>query len=102
MNYLNKIQIVGRIGTANFYQKETGVALRLSVATMHQATTASSDMVDLTTWHNVTLFGEQAKALKDLAVKGRWVRVSGPLTKRKYQGKTYDQITPDAIEILPN
>ena len=102
MNYLNKIEITGRIGTANFYDKQTGTALRLSVATRHLVHTSGAEMFEVTTWHNVALFGDQAKALKDKAIKGQWIRVSGPLSKKKYQGKTYDQITPEAIEILPN
>jgi single-stranded DNA-binding protein len=102
MNYLNKIEIAGRVGVVNFYEKQTGSALRLSVATRHQVTTGQSEVIEITTWHNVALFGDQAKAMKDKVLKGQWVKVSGPLSKRKYQGKIYDQIQPDSIEILPN
>jgi single-stranded DNA-binding protein len=102
MNYLNKIEITGRIGTANFYEKDSGTVLRLSVATRHQVLTSESEIIDITTWHNIALFGDQAKALKDRAVKGQWVKVSGPLSKKKFQGKIYDQVSPDSIEILTN
>ena len=102
MKYQNKIEITGRIGTVNFYEKDTGVALRLSVATQHQATMADSESIDVTTWHNVTLFGDKAREFKDRAIKGQWVKVVGPLSKRKYQGKIYDQINPDMIKFLTN
>lgn len=102
MKYLNKIEIAGRIGTVNFYEKETGVALRLSIATRHEILNSASEPISITTWHTVALFGDQAKSLKDSAIKGKWVKVSGPLSKRKYNGKFFDQISPESIEIFAN
>lgn len=100
MNYVNKIELVGRIGTVNFYEKEGNTALRLSVATRHEAITSSLEVISLTTWHNIAVFGDKASELKNLLKKGLWIKVCGSITKRKWEGKIYDQVTPDHIEVV--
>lgn len=100
MKFINKIEITGIIGSSNFFQTEAGAALKLSVATRHDVLSSTGKTYEITTWHNVTIFGDDAVAFKDKAVKGVWVKVKGLLSKRKYQGKYYDQINPDKVEVL--
>ena len=102
MNYVNQINVTGEILKVSFYEKESVTALRLSVATKRQVKTADSALYTITTWHNVTLFDEQARELKDKALKNCWVKVTGQMSQKKFHGKIYNQILPDSIEILPN
>lgn len=42
-----------------------------------------------TIWFDCSLFGKRGETLKDLLPKGKEVTVSGDLSTREYEGKTY-------------
>lgn len=53
-----------------------------------------------TMWFDVTRWGKGAQGLAKVLVKGSRVAVSGELTTREHNGKTYLQVRADKVSIL--
>ncbi len=52
-----------------------------------------------TLWVDVTRWGDGAKGLANILVKGSRVTVSGELSTREHEGKTYLQIRADHVTL---
>jgi single-strand DNA-binding protein len=78
---LNQMTILGRVGRDAEYTQhgETGF-LKFSVATSKKFKGEEA-----TTWHNVTIIGKLADAIKNYVRKGQEIFVQGELNKREYE-----------------
>ena len=54
----------------------------------------------ITTWVRCSLFGERAQKLAQYLTKGTKVTVSGTLSTREYEGKTYLELRVDQLEFM--
>ncbi len=64
---------------------------------------ASSSKVkgaEVTTWVRCSLFGKRGEALAEYLTKGKSVCVSGGLTAREYEGKTYLELRVDDVKLM--
>lgn len=88
MSGVNKVIILGRLGQD---PKRYGTALKFSVATSEKwKDKESGELKEVTTWHNITVFGKLADLCESYLQKGREVFVEGKLQTEKYEkdGKT--------------
>lgn len=53
-----------------------------------------------TTWINCTVWGKQAETIMQYVKKGNRILVSGELTTREHEGKTYLEMNVSAFEFL--
>jgi single-strand DNA-binding protein len=53
-----------------------------------------------TLWFDCTLWGKRGEALCQYLTKGSKVAVSGDLSKREYEGKTYLTIRADQVSLM--
>ena len=54
-----------------------------------------------TNWWNCTLFGKQAEStLVDYLTKGAQVKIVGEVKFREYEGKTYNDVNVQSIELV--
>lgn len=55
---------------------------------------------EVTTWVRCSLFGKRGEALAEYLTKGKSVCVSGGLTTREYEGKTYIEMRVDDVKLM--
>lgn len=87
MRALNKVQIIGNVGTMEVKASNNGgnSFLTLSVATDEGYTDKSGNRVDATEWHRIVFFGKGGEMLSSMAKKGTKIFIEGKLQTRKYQ-----------------
>jgi single-strand DNA-binding protein len=86
---LNRVQLIGHLGTdAELGYTESGTPfINFPVATNHERPDPKrgwDDPKDVTTWHNLVMFGDQAEAVADYLTTGKRVYVEGRLDKSEY------------------
>ena len=90
---LNKITIIGHLG-ANpelTYTIQNIEMCRFSVATNEKfRDRATGELNEITTWHNVSVFGKMAKVCSEHLTKGSKVYVEGPLRSYLFTPKNTD------------
>lgn len=95
MEFVNKIQVVGKIiKDVNVFEGKMSV-LKFTVVTEEVIESPDKTFTE-TTFHNIVQFDVDRTDLK----AGDWVEISGSMKKRKYSGKYYDQITATEIKVL--
>jgi single-strand DNA-binding protein len=89
MASFNKIIIVGYLGRdAELRYTPQGTAVcNFSVATTERRKDRSGELQDVTTWFNVSLWGNRAETTSQYLNKGKLVFVEGRLTQREYQDR---------------
>lgn len=84
MMFLNKQQLIGRIGR----DPEVRVTKTdKTVASFSVATTAKYGDTEKTTWHQVNAWGKLAEFIQTYVKKGALVFVEGPTDHREYETK---------------
>lgn len=53
------------------------------------------------TWFDVSMFGQRGEKLAPFLLKGGFVAVSGPFSKREHDGRTYLQVRADTVTLGP-
>ncbi len=53
-----------------------------------------------TVWFDVSLWGKRGEAIAQYVTKGSKIAVSGELTTREYDGKTYLGVKADAVTLM--
>lgn len=98
--YLNKIQLIGRLGqdaevriTTNQYTITT-----FSVATDHSYKNKDGEWISETTWHRITYYFAPSDFLRENLKKGSKVYVEGRMRSREYTDK--DNIKKTAWEVI--
>jgi single-strand DNA-binding protein len=103
MNTLrNSVRLVGNLGMdpdVRSFDNNKKLA-RLSLATNESYKNDRGEKVTETQWHNLVLWGTQAKLAEDLLRKGDEVAIEGKLANRNYTDK--DGIKRYGCEIVVN
>ena len=90
MDGVNKAILVGNLGAdpeLRFTQNNSAV-LKFRIATSESwKDKDSGERKELTTWHNVVLWGPRAEGLSKILVKGSRIYVEGRIENRSYQDK---------------
>lgn len=103
MNTLrNSVRLVGNLGmdpeVKNFDKNKK--LTRLSLATHESYKNDKGEKITETQWHNLTLWGTQAKFAEDYLKKGDEIVVEGRIANRNYTDK--DGIKRYSCEIVVN
>ncbi len=103
MNSLrNSVRLVGNLGMdpeVKVFDTNKKM-VKLSVATNESYKNDKGEKITDTTWHNLIIWGNQAKLAEDLLKKGDEVAIEGKLTNRNYVDK--DGIKRYVSEIVVN
>lgn len=90
MSYLNKAQIIGRLGRdpeVRFMPSGEAVC-NFSVATTEKwKDKQSGEIKEETLWHRVSAWGRQAEIVGEYLRKGALIYIEGKMTQRKYTDK---------------
>ncbi|HWP42647.1 MAG TPA: single-stranded DNA-binding protein [Blastocatellia bacterium] len=102
MASFNKIIIVGYLGRdAELRYTPQGTAVcSFSVATTERRKDRTGEFQDVTTWFNVSLWGNRAEATSQYLTKGKLVYLEGRLTQREYQDR--DGNTRTSLDVNAN
>ncbi len=88
-NLKNSVRLVGNLGmdpeVKNFDNNRK--LARLSLATNETYKNDKGEKVTETQWHNIIIWGAQAKLAEDLLKKGDEVLIDGKLASRSYTDK---------------
>ncbi len=89
MSSFNKIIIVGHLGRDPElrYTPQGTAVCNFSVATSERRKDKTGEYQDVTTWFNVSLWGNRAEQVSPYLSKGKLVFIEGRLTTREYQDK---------------
>ncbi len=105
MEYLNKIELRGNIGTLRVQNVNGRSVANFSLATTRVFRNSSGEPVMDTTWHNVNVWeGKDVDDLKSLK-KGDKVYVCGRLNMRRFTGsdgteRTSYEVTAGVMRII--
>ncbi|MBQ5693405.1 MAG: single-stranded DNA-binding protein [Alistipes sp.] len=104
---INKVILVGRVGAdPEIRTGESGIkTARLRLATSESRLNNEQQRIELTEWHNITLFQKLADVADKYVRKGTMLYVEGSIHYRKWQGKDGVErfstvITTDVMRIL--
>lgn len=103
---INQVTIVGRLGKEPELEvKGDKQYLRISIATDDGYKGKDGNWVDVTEWHNVTIWNKSAEYVAKFAYKGAVVMVQGSMKTRKWQDQgghdRYDyHIEPRLVKVL--
>ncbi len=97
---VNKAIILGNLGgDPDVRQTQSGLSVAsLNVATTHGVKQNDGTWQDVTEWHRITVWGNQADLCKRFLSKGSKVYIEGRLQTRKWQDKTgNDRYTTEIV-----
>ena len=94
---MKTITIAGNIGK----DAETRRTQSGDMVTGWSVAVAGSSRDAPSTWFDVTLFGKRGEALAQYLRKGSFVIVSGDLSRREHDGKTYLSVRADNVTLGP-
>ena len=89
MESLNKVILVGVIGdtpTMRFTQSGTAV-MNIRLITTEQRKDKEGNDFDISTWHNVVVWGKRAIKLNEFLAKGFRLAVEGRIENKSYENK---------------
>ena len=105
MEHINRIEILGHIGTVKVMDTASNKMARLSVATDYIYKTKDGSAIIETTWHNVVIWeGRGCNDVSQLS-KGDIVHVTGRLRTQSYVGmdgekRYFTEIMANGVERL--
>ncbi|MHB1692597.1 MAG: single-stranded DNA-binding protein [bacterium] len=103
MGSLNKVLLIGNLGKdPDLQYTPSGMAIaKFPLATSEMiADKNTEEKKEVTTWHNVTLFGKMAENLTNYLSKGKQVFIDGRIRNSSYDDK--EGITRYRTEIIAN
>ncbi|RLD47128.1 MAG: single-stranded DNA-binding protein [Bacteroidetes bacterium] len=88
-NLRNSVTLIGHLGdTPEFKELDNGTTLaKFAIATDESYKNKSGEKVDATEWHNLIVWGAQAKTVRDYLKKGSKVMIEGRLTTETWDNK---------------
>ncbi len=101
----SKTTLIGRVGAdAKAFEREAGLFVTFQVATTGREK-VNGEFVDVTSWHNVTVFGKSAEYVKNNFKKGVLVFVDGRLkytqkVNENGQARDFCSITATEVKLL--
>ena len=84
MENINKIEILGRIGSVRVHDLGNAKVAKMSVATSHAYMGQDNCPVIETTWHSVVIWGGEAFNEFETLEKGRVVHIIGRIRNQRY------------------
>lgn len=103
MDYINKVELAGVVGTVRLIKAGGHKFARMSVATVNVYVDRAGERVQETTWHNVIAW--QKPGIEDIAKisKGSKVHITGKIHFSRYTGadgmiKSVYEITADTLQ----
>lgn len=104
---INKATILGRIGKKDFKPTKNGSHIcMLSIATNRHYLDSNSQKKEITTWHNVNLFGRLAEIGNKYAHVGELIYVEGEIVNKKIddngQSRIIHSITASKLKPIPS
>ena len=100
MSYLNKVQIIGRLGNDPEirYMPNGNAVANISVATTEKWKDQQGQPQERTEWHKITLYKRQAEVAGEYLKKGSQAYFEGKLQTRKWQDQQgQDRYTTEII-----
>jgi len=88
-NLRNRVQLIGNLGTApEVVEFKKGQKLvKLTLATNESYKNKDGEIIKETQWHNLVVFGPNAKVAEQYLEKGKEICVEGKLNNRSYDDK---------------
>ena len=88
-NLRNKVQLIGNLGTAPEVVefKEGQKLVKLTLATNESYKNKDGEIIKETQWHNLVVFGPNAKLAEQYLEKGKEICIEGKLSNRSYDDK---------------
>ena len=86
----NSVRLLGNVGMEPqvlTFDNGNKVA-KISLATSEKRKNATGEVQELTTWHNLVVWGKGADVLQTYLKKGDKIAIEGKLTNREYEDKT--------------
>ena len=84
---VNKVILVGNVGSIDVKQSERGAIANISIATSEQwKDKDTGEKKEKTEWHRVVIFGKLAEITAQYVNKGSKLYLEGQLRTRKWQG----------------
>lgn len=96
MEYINKVELAGRVGSINVTQTTNGVVGRISLVTNKAFTSQDGEPMVISTWHRLVAWERQGVELSFIE-KGTQLHITGELRNYKYTGS--DGVERSGIEI---
>jgi single-strand DNA-binding protein len=92
-----EVNAMGNVGNVEVKYNQEGEPIGLfSIAANESYTKKDGTKVENTTWINVTVFGGQAKIVRDYVTKGAPIAIRGAKLKiEEYEGKKYTKVILD-------
>ncbi len=105
MAYLNKIMLMGNVGSINVRKSNDMTYASLSLATTKRYTTKSGEQKEQTTWHNLNLSGRLAEVVERYVKKGDPLYAEGEYVQRHYTAsdgseRTVFEVNVSSIQML--
>lgn len=105
MEYINRIEVQGRIGTLRVNEVNGSKVANFSIATEHLYKTRDSGAVNETTWHNIVAWSGRDIPDPERFSKGMPVNVVGRLRTSKYMSadgteKQFYEIMASKVRIV--
>lgn len=105
MEYLNRIQIRGKVGAVRLNEIHGTKVANFSVCTEHFGKMSNGDAYCETTWHNVACWQSESVENLETLCKGADVYVEGRLRTMKYtsatgENKLYYEIVAFKLEFV--
>ncbi|HZU16376.1 MAG TPA: single-stranded DNA-binding protein [Candidatus Dormibacteraeota bacterium] len=97
---MNVVVLIGRLGADPDLRYTAGgrPVARLSLATRRRRRDQNGDWQEVTDWHRVVVFGDQAESVGQHLVKGQRVGVEGRLRPRTWEAPDGQRRT--AVEVV--
>jgi len=88
-NLRNRVQLIGNLGTAPEIVefKKDQKLVKLTLATNESYKNKKGEIIKETQWHNLVVFGPNAKIAEQYLEKGKEVCIEGKLQNRSYEDK---------------
>lgn len=86
---INSVRLIGNVGaTPEVKSFDNGNKMaRLRIATNDRQKNAKGEVVEITYWHSLVVWGKQAEIIEKYVDKGEKLAIEGTLVNREYQNE---------------
>ena len=105
MAFLNKVMLIGNVGSIEVRKLETGKVALVSLATTERYKDRNGERRDDTTWHNLVVYGKLAPVVEKYVQKGSSIYIEGRIRRSKYTDRdgnerVTNEIVVDSLKLL--
>ena len=86
---INSVRLIGNVGnTPEVKSFDNGNKMaRLRIATNDRQKNAKGEVIEITYWHSLVVWGKQAEIIEKYVDKGEKLAIEGTLVNREYQNE---------------